>query len=126
MWVYRSGNLRNGNGGKMDVQVASPRESDDDPEIVMGVVVDDEDQMIRDAVAILSSASASNGGATSPQFMEQVRAEVLQLFAQVDASPELPSIIAGIGNLYENGYDAAAEHMEMAHWGLPHRLQSAR
>jgi len=110
----------------MDVQVASPRESDDDPEIVVAVIVDDEDQIIRDAVAILSSASASNGGATSPEFMEQVRAEVLHLFAQVDASPELPSIIAGIGNLYENGYDAAAEHMEMAHWGLPHRLQPAR
>jgi hypothetical protein len=32
----------------------------------------------------------------------------------------------GIGNLYENGFDAAAEHMELALWGLPHRLQSAR
>ena len=110
----------------MDVQVATPRESDDDPEIVIAVVVDDEDHVIRDAVAILSLASASNGGATSPLFMEQVRAEVLQLFAQVDASPQLPPIIAGIGNLYENGYDAAADHMEMVHWGLPHRLQPVK
>ena len=110
----------------MDAQVASPPHRDDDPEILEGVIVDDEDQVIRAAVAILSSARTSNGGGTtSPISMDRLRDEVLQLFAQADASPELPSIIAGIGNLYENGYDAAAEHMEMAHWGLPHRLRAA-
>lgn len=105
--------------------VAAQHDNDDDPEIVDALVVDDEDQIVRDAAAILRSVSAS-GGATSPQFMELVRAEVLQLFARVDASPELPSIVAGIGNLYESGYDQAAEHMEMAHWGLPHRVQPTR
>ena len=109
----------------MYAPVATPRDGLDDADIVDAVVVDDEDQIIRDAVAILGSASASSGNVPSPEFMELVRAEVLQLFAHVEASPELPPIIAGIGNLYENGHDAAAEHMEMAHWGLPHRVLPA-
>lgn len=109
----------------MDAQVASPTDRDDDSEIIVGVVVDDEDQVIRAAVAILNSARASNGGTTDPGFKDRARDEVLQLFAQANVLPELPAIIAGIGNLYENGYDTAAEHMEMAHWGLPHRLRAA-
>jgi hypothetical protein len=92
-----------------------------DIDVVDGVILeDDEERIVHDAVAILGSANGAG-----PQFKEQVRAEVLRLFARVDVSPQMPSIVAGIGNLFENGYDEAAVHMEMAHWGLPHRLRPA-
>lgn len=92
-----------------------------DIDVVDGVILeDDEERIVHDAVAILGSANGAG-----PQFKEQVRAEVLRLFARVDVSPRMPSMVAGIGNLFENGYDEAAVHMEMAHWGLPHRLRPA-
>lgn len=110
----------------MYAPVSGPQEGLDDAEIVDTVLLDDEELVIRDAVAILTTARASGGGTPSREYMDSVLAEVLQLFARVEAAPELPPIIAGIGNLYENGYDAAAEHMEMAHWGLPHRVRPAQ
>ncbi|HEX6235165.1 MAG TPA: hypothetical protein VFZ63_18705 [Jiangellaceae bacterium] len=92
-----------------------------DIDVVDGVILeDDEERIVHDAVAILRSANGAG-----PQFKEQVRAEVLRLFARVEVSPRMPSMVAGIGNLFENGYDEAAVHMEMAHWGLPHRLRPA-
>lgn len=92
-----------------------------DIDVVDGVILeDDEERIVHDAVAILGSANGAG-----PQFKAQVRAEVLRLFARVEVSPRMPSMVAGIGNLFENGYDEAAVHMEMAHWGLPHRLRPA-
>lgn len=92
-----------------------------DIDVVDGVILeDDEERIVHDAVAILRSANGAG-----PQFKEQVRAEVLRLFARVEVSPRMPSMVAGIGNLFENGYDEAAVHMEMARWGLPHRLRPA-
>ena len=95
-------------------------------EVIDAVVLDDvEDRLVRDAVRLLGGVGVNGDHAAQGLQAEQARAAVLDRFARADVHPELPTLIAGIGNLYECGYDMAAEHIEMAHWGLRHDLVPA-
>lgn len=78
-----------------------------------------EDAVVRNALELLTSV---NDHPHDDARQAEVRTKVLELFARADLSVAPPSIIAGIGRLYDHGYDVAADHMEMAHWGLPHQL----
>lgn len=97
-------------------------------EVVEAVVVEDVvDQLVRDAVERLGPTRTDGEGTRTAdnEQAERARDAVLELFARADVWPELPTLIAGIGNLYEHGYDVAADHMEMARWGLRHQLMPA-